>query len=137
MKEDLFGFKKMKAGLTGSMQNMKKSMQSASAQQYMSALIVVGMISVLFMPDAAYAASSSSSMPWDDLVCRVATSATGTWAKGGSMIATVLCGLTFAFGEAGTMFKKLTTVIFGCSFALCAASWIGNFADVGTVACSS
>lgn len=75
---------------------------------------------MLFLPLAAYAS------PFDTGISNISTLFTGTAAKAGSLIAVVLGGLGFAFGDPGAK-KALAGVAFGVGVALMAAnviSWL-------------
>ncbi len=75
---------------------------------------------LLFLPLAAHAS------PFDTGISNVSTLFTGTAAKAGSLIAVVLGGLGFAFGDPGAK-KSLAGVAFGVGIALMAAnviSWL-------------
>ncbi len=75
---------------------------------------------LLFLPLAAHAS------PFDTGISNVSTLFTGTAAKAGSLIAMVLGGLGFAFGDPGAK-KSLAGVAFGVGIALMAAnviSWL-------------
>ena len=64
--------------------------------------------------------------PFDTGISNVSTLFTGTAAKAGSLIAVVLGGLGFAFGDPGAK-KALAGVAFGVGIALMAAnviSWL-------------
>lgn len=82
-----------------------------------AALVLATLIS---LPVAAYAS------PFDTGISNVSTLFTGTAAKAGSLIAVVLGGLGFAFGDPGAK-KALAGVAFGVGIALMAAnviSWL-------------
>ncbi len=72
---------------------------------------------LLFLPLAAHAS------PFDTGISNVSTLFTGTAAKAGSLIAVVLGGLGFAFGDPGAK-KNLAGVAFGVGIALLAANVI-------------
>jgi type IV secretory pathway VirB2 component (pilin) len=75
---------------------------------------------LLFLPLPAHAS------PFDGGISNVSTLFTGTAAKAGSLIAVVLGGLGFAFGDPGAK-KALAGVAFGVGIALMAGnviSWL-------------
>lgn len=75
---------------------------------------------LLCLPVVAHAS------PFDTGISNVSTLFTGTAAKAGSLIAVVLGGLGFAFGDPGAK-KALAGVAFGVGIALMAAnviSWL-------------
>jgi type IV secretory pathway VirB2 component (pilin) len=75
---------------------------------------------LLFLPLAAHAS------PFDQGISSISDLFTGTLARAGSLIACVLGGLGFAFGDQGAK-KNLAGVVFGVGIALLAAnvlSWL-------------
>lgn len=72
---------------------------------------------ILLLPAAAHAS------PFDEGISNISTLFTGTAAKAGSLIAVVLGGLGFAFGDQGAK-KNLAGVAFGVGIALMAANVI-------------
>lgn len=61
--------------------------------------------------------------PWENAVSSLQTSFTGPIAKGLSLVAIVVGGLMFAFGEGGSK-KMLSGIIFGLGMALGAVNFI-------------
>lgn len=75
---------------------------------------------LLSLPEAAHAS------PFDSGLANISNLFTGAAAKAGSLIAVVLGGLGFAFGDPGAK-KNLAGVAFGVGIALLAAnviSWL-------------
>ena len=75
---------------------------------------------LLFLPLAAHAS------PFDSGISNISDLFTGTLARAGSLIAVILGGLGFAFGDPGAK-KNLAGVAFGVGIALLAAnviSWL-------------
>jgi len=68
-------------------------------------------------------AASSGSNPWENAVESLQTSFTGPIAKGLSLVAIVVGGLMFAFGEGGSK-KMLSGIVFGLGMVLGAANFI-------------
>lgn len=82
--------------------------------------IALALTLLLSAPAAAHAS------PFDTGISNISTLFTGTAAKAGSLIAVVLGGLGFAFGDPGAK-KNLAGVAFGVGIALMAAnviSWL-------------
>ena len=79
--------------------------------------IVIALAILLLLPLTAHAS------PFDEGISNVSTLFTGTAAKAGSLIAVVLGGLGFAFGDQGAK-KNLAGVAFGVGIALMAANVI-------------
>ena len=64
-----------------------------------------------------------STGPWVDAVTTLQTAFTGTIARGLSLIAIVIGGLMFAFGEGGSK-RALAGIVFGLGMTLGAANFI-------------
>jgi type IV secretory pathway VirB2 component (pilin) len=77
-------------------------------------------VAVLYAP-AAFA--SGTGMPWETPLQNVLDSITGPVAKAAGIIAIVLAGLGFAFGESGGLMRKVMGIIFGLAIAFAAAQW--------------
>jgi type IV secretory pathway VirB2 component (pilin) len=80
-------------------------------------LTIAGVLICLATP--AFAQSN----PWESAVSALQTSMTGPIAKGCSLVAIVVGGLMFAFGEGGSK-KMLSGIIFGLGMALGAANFM-------------
>jgi type IV secretory pathway VirB2 component (pilin) len=89
--------------------------KQADRDRAVHAAVVLAVL--LFLPFAAHAS------PFDEGISNISTLFTGTAAKAGSLIAVVLGGLGFAFGEPGAK-KNLAGVAFGVGIALMAANVI-------------
>jgi type IV secretory pathway VirB2 component (pilin) len=76
---------------------------------------------LLLLPTASYAQAASS--PWENAVAVLTTSFTGPIARGLSLIAIVVGGISFAFGEGGSK-RLLAGIVFGAGMALGAASFM-------------
>ncbi len=74
----------------------------------------------LLTPGALFAQTN----PWEDAVDALSTAMTGPIAQGLALVAVVIGGLMFAFGEGGSK-RTLAGVIFGLGMALGAANFIG------------
>jgi len=68
---------------------------------------------ILFVATASFAQQS----PWEISVNRLSTSFTGPIARGLSLVAIVVGGLVFAFGEAGSK-RLLAGIVFGVGMAI-------------------
>lgn len=80
--------------------------------------LVQGALLILAMPLRALAQS-----PWESAVTALQQSFTGTIARGLSLVAIVVGGLMFAFGE-GDSKRMLAGIIFGVGMALGAAAFV-------------
>lgn len=61
--------------------------------------------------------------PWENAVTQLQTSFTGPIARGLSLVAIVLGGLMFAYGE-GAAKKTFAGILFGCGAALAATNFM-------------
>jgi type IV secretory pathway VirB2 component (pilin) len=68
----------------------------------------------------SYAAGNS---PWENAVNVLQTAFTSTIARGLSLVAIVVAGLTFAFGEGGSK-RVLAGVLFGVGMAIAAVNFL-------------
>ena len=78
---------------------------------------------MLVLYAAPLAATTPTTGPWVDAVTTLQTAFTGTIARGLSLVAIVIGGLMFAFGEGGSK-RALAGIIFGLGMTLGAANFI-------------
>lgn len=76
----------------------------------------------LLLAAPAFAQSTSNS-PWENAVNVLETAFTSTIARGLSLVAIVVSGLTFAFGEGGSK-RVLAGVLFGVGMAIAAVNFM-------------
>ncbi len=76
---------------------------------------------LMLIPRALHAQGTS---PWVDAVNELQTQFTGPIARGLSLIAIVVGGLMFAFGEGGSK-RTLAGIIFGIGMAVGAVNFLG------------
>ena len=72
---------------------------------------------------AAPVFAQGANSPWENAVNVLQTAFTSTIARGLSLVAIVVAGLTFAFGEGGSK-KVLAGVLFGVGMAIAAVNFI-------------
>jgi type IV secretion system protein VirB2 len=72
---------------------------------------------------ATSAHASGTGMPWETPLQNVLDSITGPVAKAAGIIAIVIAGLGFAFGESGGLMRKIMGIVFGLAIAFAAAQW--------------
>ena len=87
----------------------------ASARQ--AVMVLVG----LFLAAPAFAQQGNS--PWENAVNVLQHAFTSTIARGLSLVAIVVAGLTFAFGEGGSK-RILAGVLFGVGMAIAAVNFL-------------
>jgi len=83
-------------------------------------LVVAGTCLILASP--AFAQSTGNS-PWENAVNVLEQAFTSTIARGLSLVAIVVAGLTFAFGEGGSK-RILAGVLFGVGMAIAAVNFM-------------
>ena len=79
--------------------------------------------SLLFLTALPVHAQSTGSDPWDNAVNVLKTSFTGSIAQGLSLVAIVVGGLMFAYGE-GQSQKTLAGIVFGVGMAIGAVNFM-------------
>ena len=98
-------------------------MQILSQHPRAARLSVLALLIVLqAAPLAAWTATPVTG-PWVDAVTALQTAFTGTIARGLSLVAIVIGGLMFAFGEGGSK-RALAGIVFGLGMTLGAANFI-------------
>jgi len=75
----------------------------------------------LFLASPVFAQAGGS--PWENAVNVLMTAFTSTIARGLSLVAIVVAGLTFAFGEGGSK-RVLAGVLFGVGMAIAAVNFL-------------
>lgn len=75
----------------------------------------------LLLATPAFAQTGTS--PWENAVSVLQTAFTSTIARGLSLVAIVVAGLTFAFGEGGSK-RVLAGVLFGVGMAIAAVNFL-------------
>jgi len=83
--------------------------------------ILVTTASALLLAAPAFAQAGAS--PWENAVNVLQTAFTSTIARGLSLVAIVVAGLTFAFGEGGSK-RVLAGVLFGVGMAIAAVNFL-------------
>jgi type IV secretory pathway VirB2 component (pilin) len=84
-----------------------------------SPLVIVVLTLLVVVP--AFAQTGTS--PWENAVSVLQTAFTSTIARGLSLVAIVVAGLTFAFGEGGSK-RVLAGVLFGVGMAIAAVNFL-------------
>ena len=84
-----------------------------------SQLVTFGFTLLLAAPTFAQTGAS----PWENAVSVLQTAFTSTIARGLSLVAIVVAGLTFAFGEGGSK-RVLAGVLFGVGMAIAAVNFL-------------
>jgi len=82
----------------------------------------LGMIIGLMLAAPAFAQTPGNS-PWENAVNVLQQAFTSTIARGLSLVAIVVSGLTFAFGEGGSK-RVLAGVLFGVGMAIAAVNFM-------------
>ena len=98
---------------------MKQFIRSCARSPWLrSPLATLGFTLLLAAP--AFAQGTS---PWENAVNVLETAFTSTIARGLSLVAIVVAGLTFAFGEGGSK-RVLAGVLFGVGMAIAAVNFL-------------
>jgi type IV secretion system protein TrbC len=90
-----------------------------SNPSFRAPLIVLGLALLLAGP----ALGQQTNSPWENAVNVLETAFTSTIARGLSLVAIVVSGLTFAFGEGGSK-RVLAGVLFGVGMAIAAVNFL-------------
>jgi type IV secretory pathway VirB2 component (pilin) len=99
------------------MQRLRRARWSTSTL-FLQNLVAIG--TALVFSSVVLAQGSS---PWENAVNVLQTSFTGTIAKGLSLVAIVIGGLTFAFGEGGGK-RTFAGLLFGLGMAVLAVNFL-------------
>lgn len=98
------------------MQRLRRTIQKT---WFRSPLLTIGLSLVFAGP--AFAQQGNS--PWENAVNVLQQAFTSTIARGLSLVAIVVSGLTFAFGEGGSK-RVLAGVLFGVGMAIAAVNFM-------------
>jgi len=90
------------------------------ARRFRTTRAVLTCLVLLFLAAPAFAQGSS---PWENAVSVLQQAFTSTIARGLSLVAIVVAGLTFAFGEGGSK-RVLAGVLFGVGMAIAAVNFL-------------
>lgn len=93
--------------------------RNARLGQVRASLVTLGVTLLFVLP--AFAQQGNS--PWENAVNVLETAFTSTIARGLSLVAIVVSGLTFAFGEGGSK-RVLAGVLFGVGMAIAAVNFL-------------
>ena len=97
----------------------RKKLCLTSMRRNIAAFVTLAMGLLLAAPAFAQAGNS----PWENAVNVLQQAFTSTIARGLSLVAIVLAGLTFAFGEGGSK-RILAGVLFGVGMAIAAVNFL-------------
>jgi type IV secretory pathway VirB2 component (pilin) len=87
-----------------------------------STRVVLAFLVALLLATSAFAQANANS-PWENAVGVLQQAFTSTIARGLSLVAIVVSGLTFAFGEGGSK-RVLAGVLFGVGMAIAAVNFM-------------
>jgi len=99
-----------------SLPSMRQAFRCLSRPRILTSLLVLGTALPVY-------AQSGTSDPWDNAVTVLKTAFTGTIATGLSLVAIVVGGLMFAYGE-GQSKKTLAGIVFGVGMAIGAVNFM-------------
>src|SRR5436190_22852047 len=83
--------------------------------------LLLALGAIVLVPASSYAQAAGS--PWENAVTVLMTSFTGPIARGLSLVAIVVGGVTFAFGEGGSK-RLLAGIVFGVGMAIGAVNFM-------------
>jgi len=98
----------------------KRFLHSHSARW--ARLLFLSLFTTLLFAPQVFAQATSTS-PWENAVNVLQQAFTSTIARGLSLVAIVVAGLTFAFGEGGSK-RVFAGVLFGVGMAIAAVNFI-------------
>jgi type IV secretory pathway VirB2 component (pilin) len=98
---------------------MKHTARRIGQRAWLRFLVLAGAVALLATPAFAQAGGS----PWETAVNVLQQAFTSTIARGLSLVAIVVSGLTFAFGEGGSK-RVLAGVLFGVGMAIAAVNFL-------------
>ena len=100
---------------------MKKSWHAVRCWFCSNRVVLVSLLA-LSLAAPAFAQAPGNS-PWENAVSVLQQAFTSTIARGLSLVAIVVAGLTFAFGEGGSK-RVLAGVLFGVGMAIAAVNFL-------------
>ena len=98
---------------------MKTRFLSLVARLSLSRVVAILLLALIF----AGPVLAQGNSPWENAVTVLQTAFTSTIARGLSLVAIVVSGLTFAFGEGGSK-RVLAGVLFGVGMAIAAVNFL-------------
>ena len=98
---------------------MKNRRQTIPRWLYSRRVIFIALLALCF----AAPAFAQTNSPWENAVGVLQQAFTSTIARGLSLVAIVVSGLTFAFGEGGSK-RVLAGVLFGVGMAIAAVNFM-------------
>jgi type IV secretory pathway VirB2 component (pilin) len=100
---------------------MKKHLQRSFKSRWFRPIFLSVFATLLLAPQVFAQAAGGS--PWENAVNVLQQAFTSTIARGLSLVAIVVAGLTFAFGEGGSK-RIFAGVLFGVGMAIAAVNFI-------------
>lgn len=100
------------------MRTSRRNLFQSSLKRFPGALVPAILLGIIFMPSAFAQVS-----PWENAVDVLRNAFTTTIARGLSLVAIVVGGLMFAFGE-GQSKRALSGIVFGVGMAIGAVNFM-------------
>jgi len=101
---------------------MKKLLKHRRTLKSIARIATIGVIGTLLLEGQAFAQVGGNS-PWENAVNVLQTAFTGPIAKGLALVAIVVGGLTFAFGEGGGK-RTFAGIVFGVGMSVLAVNFL-------------
>lgn len=101
------------------MQRWKRMLRHSTKRTAQFAGLLIASLFVL----AGTALAQTGTSPWENAINVLQTAFTGTIAKGLALVAIVIGGLTFAFGEGGGK-RTFAGIVFGLGMAVLAVNFL-------------
>lgn len=92
---------------------------------------LITLATVLTALPGAPAKAAGSNMPWEQPLNQILQSVEGPVAKIMAVIIIIVTGLTLAFGDTSSGFRRLIQIVFGLSIAFAASSFFLSFFSFG------
>lgn len=107
----------------------EKNLQILESLALVSGVIVA--VAIVFAAPEVMASGGGGNMPWSSTLQKIRDSIQGPVAQTAGIVAVVVTGIAFAFGEGGGWFKKALGILFGLSIAFSAGQMISQLGFSG------
>jgi type IV secretory pathway VirB2 component (pilin) len=105
------------------MNRLSLSVRATSFTRTAIRLVAIMAVSLLLFPAVTFAQQQAASSPWERAAANLEATFTGPLARSLALVAIVLGGLMFMFGEGGAK-RQISGIVFGGGLALFAAQFL-------------